>query len=68
MFTKESGTILVDSHAEVLARRGFLQYLYAQVECALDQKPSVFLEQVNISFFSNYYKLILENLRGIKNC
>eukprot|EP00039_Didymoeca_costata_P016664 m.301859 g.301859 ORF g.301859 m.301859 type:complete len:414 (+) comp16429_c0_seq4:155-1396(+) len=41
----ESGTILVDSHAEVLARRGFLQYLYAQVECALDRKPSVFLEQ-----------------------
>ncbi|XP_047984175.1 tRNA-specific adenosine deaminase 1 [Leguminivora glycinivorella] len=37
-----SGDILNDSHAEVIARRGFLTYLYENIEQALDSKQSIF--------------------------
>ncbi|KAM3967159.1 LOW QUALITY PROTEIN: adenosine deaminase, tRNA-specific 1 [Aphomia sociella] len=39
------GDILNDSHAEVVARRGFLLYLYDNINNAIDKKPSIFLEE-----------------------
>lgn len=39
------GIILNDSHAEVIARRGFLRYLYQQLQNAYNEKPGVFLFQ-----------------------
>ncbi|CAK1546143.1 unnamed protein product [Leptosia nina] len=37
-----AGYILNDSHAEVMARRGFLLYLYQNIELCLDNKNSIF--------------------------
>lgn len=36
------GDILNDSHAEVIARRGFLLYLYENINKALENQPSIF--------------------------
>lgn len=57
-----AGDILNDSHAEVMARRGFLIYLYEQIDDALDDKESIFLitegkfqlkEGITFVFFSS---------------
>ncbi|XP_026737239.1 tRNA-specific adenosine deaminase 1-like [Trichoplusia ni] len=37
-----TGVILNDSHAEVFARRGFLLYLYHNIDRALKHEPSIF--------------------------
>lgn len=37
-----TGVILNDSHAEVFARRGFLLYLYQNIDKALKHEPSIF--------------------------
>lgn len=39
------GDILNDSHAEILARRGFLLYLYENIEKSLKNKQSIFLKE-----------------------
>ncbi|KAL9974640.1 hypothetical protein ACROYT_G011701 [Oculina patagonica] len=39
------GAILNDSHAEVIARRGFLRYLYQQLQYAYSEQSSVFVYQ-----------------------
>lgn len=39
------GTIVNDSHAEVFARRGFLLYLYDNLERSLKNEPSIFLQE-----------------------
>ncbi|CAG9795172.1 unnamed protein product [Diatraea saccharalis] len=46
-----AGDILNDSHAEVIARRGFLVYLYDNMMKALEKKESIFL------FENNKFKL-----------
>lgn len=38
----DTGIILNDSHAEVLARRGFIRYIYEQIEYALKSEDSIF--------------------------
>lgn len=38
----EKGDILNDSHAEVMARRGFLRYLMQQMNNSLKKEPSIF--------------------------
>lgn len=40
-----TGCLLNDSHAEVFARRGFLLYLYDNIDKALKHEPSVFNHQ-----------------------
>jgi len=35
------GNVLNDSHAEVLARRGFIRYLYEQIELSTEKKDSI---------------------------
>lgn len=37
-----NGSLLNDSHAEVFARRGFLLYLYENIQKSLKSKPSIF--------------------------
>eukprot|EP00062_Callorhinchus_milii_P005189 gi/632944402/ref/XP_007887489.1/ PREDICTED: tRNA-specific adenosine deaminase 1 isoform X1 [Callorhinchus milii] len=39
---KKNGNIVNDSHAEVIARRGFLRYLYYQLKQAFKDKDSIF--------------------------
>lgn len=39
------GTLLNDSHAEVFARRGFLLYLYDNLERTLKNEPSIFAQE-----------------------
>lgn len=39
------GTLLNDSHAEVFARRGFLLYLYDNIERSLKNEPSIFTQE-----------------------
>ncbi|KAJ7374535.1 tRNA-specific adenosine deaminase 1 [Desmophyllum pertusum] len=43
------GIILNDSHAEVIARRGFLRYLYQQLQYAYKEEPSIFVYQEDIN-------------------
>ncbi|XP_034830050.2 tRNA-specific adenosine deaminase 1 [Maniola hyperantus] len=43
------GNILNDSHSEVIARRGFLLYLYENVTNAIENRQSIFLKD-NINF------------------
>ncbi|XP_014212275.1 tRNA-specific adenosine deaminase 1 [Copidosoma floridanum] len=59
---KEHGNRLSDSHAEILARRAFLRYLYNQIELTLDDKNSdiffitngrIKLKDVSFHFFSS---------------
>ncbi|XP_072939744.1 tRNA-specific adenosine deaminase 1 [Epargyreus clarus] len=38
-----AGNVLNDSHAEVIARRGFLVYVYENIENALRNKESIFI-------------------------
>ncbi|XP_059056763.1 tRNA-specific adenosine deaminase 1 [Achroia grisella] len=40
-----SGDILNDSHAEVFARRGFLVYLYDNIDSAIENKSSIFIHE-----------------------
>lgn len=56
------GNILNDSHAEVIARRGFLLYLYDNIDKALESRPSIFnlscgrfnlKESVHFAFYSS---------------
>ncbi|XP_077302194.1 adenosine deaminase, tRNA-specific 1 [Arctopsyche grandis] len=59
-----SGDILNDSHAEVMARRGFLRYLYDQMESACKSTQSIFLKDdtgtfsllpnIHFHFFSSH--------------
>ncbi|KAL4706612.1 hypothetical protein ACJJTC_009024, partial [Scirpophaga incertulas] len=37
-----TGDLLNDSHAEIIARRGFLVYLYDNMEKAVNEEPSIF--------------------------
>lgn len=37
------GLILNDSHAEIMARRGFLVYLYKNIEKTIQKQPSIFI-------------------------
>lgn len=39
------GDIVNDSHAEVVARRGFLLYLYENIKKCLNNQPSIFLQE-----------------------
>ncbi|XP_072013908.1 tRNA-specific adenosine deaminase 1-like [Amphiura filiformis] len=39
----KTGEVLSDSHAEILARRAFLRYLYNQLQAAYSGKPSIFI-------------------------
>lgn len=57
-----TGDMLNDSHAEVFARRGFLIYLYDNMEQALDSKQSIFnfenglfkvKDNINFIFYSS---------------
>lgn len=62
----QDGDLLNDSHAEILARRGFLRYLYHHIEIAVsgkesdifvvDPKTKKFLqrEEVSFIFFSSH--------------
>ncbi|XP_026755569.1 tRNA-specific adenosine deaminase 1 [Galleria mellonella] len=40
-----SGDLLNDSHAEVFARRGFLLYLYDNIDSAIENKQSIFIQE-----------------------
>ncbi|XP_053603717.1 tRNA-specific adenosine deaminase 1 [Plodia interpunctella] len=42
-----SGDILNDSHAEVIARRGFLLYVYDNIDKTLQNKNSIFIRECN---------------------
>lgn len=57
-----NGDVLNDSHAEVIARRGFLLYLYDNVTKALNGEPSIFvmengllriIDNIEIIFYSS---------------
>lgn len=58
------GDILNDSHAEVIARRGFLKYIYYEIEMFLENKKSIFIgwdndkliltENISFHMFSSY--------------
>lgn len=41
------GSILNDSHAEVVARRGFLLYIYDNIDKAMENKQSIFTQENN---------------------
>lgn len=51
-YKDQNGTILHDMHAEVLARRSFIRFLYDQLEAMVDSKPIVIdRKKQNISNF-----------------
>jgi len=45
-----NGFVLNDSHAEILARRLFLKYLYAEISNASNDQPSIFERQQGSSY------------------
>ncbi|CAB3997591.1 tRNA-specific adenosine deaminase 1 isoform X1 [Paramuricea clavata] len=51
-----TGNLLNDSHAEVVARRGFLRYLYQELENAYTSRQSIFItnEENHVCSLKNY--------------
>ena len=50
------GLVVHDSHAEQLARRGFLRYLYSQIDCLEKNDRSIFerKDQEKLTLKSSY--------------
>ena len=50
------GLVVHDSHAEQLARRGFLRYLYSQIDCLEKNDRSIFerKDQEKLTLNSSY--------------
>lgn len=61
----KNGDILNDSHAEVMCRRGFLRYLFEQINLSISKEDSIFLfnddtkrftmsDEISFHFFTTY--------------